>query len=230
MIHVCFALYDKTGHYSRFTGTAMLSLFENTKSEVTVHLLHDNTLTDDNRDKFIQIAERYKQQLKFYNVEELCADKIAKIEECFSQAKNSHFSIAMFYRLFIPHLLLPQGIEKVIYLDSDIIVNLDIAELWQVELENYPLAAVREVDNGVDIARYSRLVSDGFVKAETYFNSGVLLMNLKVLRNEEANISAGIKFRSEHPEYTYFDQEILNYCFESRTLNLPLKFNRQHKK
>ncbi|MBR6711851.1 MAG: hypothetical protein IKI76_02505 [Selenomonadaceae bacterium] len=29
MIHVCFALYDKAGHYSKFTGTAMLSLFEN---------------------------------------------------------------------------------------------------------------------------------------------------------------------------------------------------------
>lgn len=32
MIHVCFALYDKAGHYSKFTGTTMLSLFENTNN------------------------------------------------------------------------------------------------------------------------------------------------------------------------------------------------------
>ncbi|MBR3050926.1 MAG: hypothetical protein IKG61_05695 [Selenomonadaceae bacterium] len=59
MIHVCFGLYDKTGSYSKFTGTAMLSLFENTSADVTVHILHDETLTQDNREKFIYLAGRY---------------------------------------------------------------------------------------------------------------------------------------------------------------------------
>ena len=72
MIHVCFGLYDKTGRYSKFTGTAMLSLFENTSADVTVHILHDDTLTQDNREKFIYLAGRYNQAVKFYNVEELC--------------------------------------------------------------------------------------------------------------------------------------------------------------
>ena len=76
MIHICFGLYDKTGRYSKFTGTTMLSIFDNTNSEVTVHILHDNTLTQDNRDKFIYLAGRYNQHVKFYNAEELCADKI----------------------------------------------------------------------------------------------------------------------------------------------------------
>ena len=73
MIHVCFGLYDKTGSYSKFTGTAMLSLFDNTTSNVTVHILHDNTLTNDNREKFSYVAGRYGQRVKFYNVEKLCA-------------------------------------------------------------------------------------------------------------------------------------------------------------
>ena len=94
MIHVCFSLHDKTGNYSKFTGTAMLSLFENssTPQSTCVHILHDNTLTDDNRDKLIQIANRYGQLLKFYNVEELCTDKIAKITKYFPNAKESFFS------------------------------------------------------------------------------------------------------------------------------------------
>lgn len=49
MIHVAYG----TGNlYAKFAGTSMLSIFENTTSDVTVHILHDNTLTNDNRDKF----------------------------------------------------------------------------------------------------------------------------------------------------------------------------------
>ena len=68
MIHVCFCFRDKTGRYAKFAGTSMFSLFDNTKSEVTVHLLHDDTLTQENRDKFSYIAGRYNQSVKFYNI------------------------------------------------------------------------------------------------------------------------------------------------------------------
>ena len=233
MIHVCFALYDPARHYSKFTGTAMLSLFENTQSEVTVHLLHDNTLTNDNREKLIQIAERYGQELKFYNVEELCTDKIEKIKELFPNVWADRHSIAMFYRFFIPELILPQNIEKVIYLDSDIIVNLDIEELWQIELGDKPFGAIPEVNqfNDRDVGirnkkRYIAILIEGVVNPEDYLNSGVLLMDLKVLHKEEETIWAGTKFISEHPQFEYLDQDILNYCFSTVYLKLPTKFNR----
>ena len=77
MIHVCFALRDETGYSAKFVGTAMLSMFENIFKplpSITVHILHDNTLTADNRSKFSYLAGRYGQQVKFYNVVELCAD------------------------------------------------------------------------------------------------------------------------------------------------------------
>ena len=54
MIHICYAIYDKTGGFSKFAGTSICSLFENTKSWVTVHLLHDNTLTMENKARFIE--------------------------------------------------------------------------------------------------------------------------------------------------------------------------------
>ena len=93
MIHVCFALYDKTGRYSKFTGTTMLSLFENTSAKVTIHILHDNTLSQDNRDKFIYLAGRYGQAVKFYNVEELCAEKLSEFVELMPRVKNVHVSV-----------------------------------------------------------------------------------------------------------------------------------------
>ena len=225
MIHVCFGLYDKTGHYSKFTGTAMLSLFDNTNAEVTVHILHDNTVSAANRNKFIQLAERYNQRVEFYNIEELCADKISEIIKTFPNAKKTRYSIAMFYRLFAWEIF-PQEIGKVIYLDSDIVVNLDIKELWQIELGKKPVSVVPESSNGVPVIERFALCQEGIVKVEDYFNSGVLSINLKVFREEKEKIIRGIKFISENPQHNHSDQDILNYCFAARALKLPTKFNR----
>ncbi len=182
-------------------------------------------MTEDNREKFLQVAERYNQLLEFHNVEELCGDKLSEMIRLIPRVENSHFSVAMLYRFFIPHIL-PSEVEKAIYLDADIIVNLNINEFWQIELGDKPLGVVLEVDNGIPPSKYSNMCHDGVVKEENYFNSGVLLMNLKVLRNEDDNILAGIKFTGEHLKYNLVDQEILNYCFETRTFKLPVKFNR----
>lgn len=231
MIHICFALHDKTGRYSKFTGAAILSVFENTDSEITVHIIHDNTLTPDNRDKFISLVEQYNQLVKFYNVDELCADKITEIKTLFPDAIQTRFSIGMFYRFFIPQLLSAE-IKKAIYLDADIIVNLNIAELWQIELGDKPLGAVINISQQEDFNTAIEhqkstipIVKQGFIKSEDYFNSGVLLMNLDFLRGAEETLKSGIKFLSEHPDLPYIDQDILNYCFSTTYLKIPAKFN-----
>lgn len=228
MIHVCFGLHDKTGRYSKFTGTAMLSLFENYNTpphlpSITVHILHDNTLTTDNRDKFSYLAGQYGQLIKFYNVEELCTDKIKEIFDLIPSIKNSRFTIAAFYRFLILSIL-PKDIDKCIYLDSDILINLDINELWQIELGDKVLAAVTISELGGNLN--DSIVKDGLIKPEDYFNSGVMLMNLKILRSEEATLYRGIKFSYESGYNEFVDQTILNYCFAGRTLNLPARFNK----
>ena len=231
MIHICFALHDKTGRYSKFTGAAMLSVFENTDSEITVHIIHDDTLTPDNRDKFISLVEQYKQRVKFYNVDKLCADKITEIKTLFPDAIQTRFSIGMFYRFFIPQLLSPD-IKKAIYLDADIIVNLNIAELWQIELGDKPLGAVINISQQEDFNTAIEhqkstipMVKQSFAKSEDYFNSGVLLMNLNFLRGAEETLKSGMKFLSEHPDLPYIDQDLLNYCFSTTYLKIPAKFN-----
>ena len=233
MVHVCFSLYDKLGSFSKFIGTVMLSLFENTSLEVTIHILHDNTLTDDNRDKLIHIAEQYHQLVKFYNVEELCADKLSVIIGTLPpNTYAAHFTVGMFYRFFIAHIL-PEKIKKAIYLDADIIVNLDINELWQVELGNKAFGAIpnlfqiatEKVSNERTMKRIP-ICREGIIKPEDYFNSGVLLLNLRFMRNANKILMNGIKFIAENPRFVYFDQDILNYCFSTMFLKLPVKFNR----
>ncbi|MBR0060621.1 MAG: hypothetical protein IJP68_03985, partial [Selenomonadaceae bacterium] len=108
MIHVCFALRDETGKGSKFVGTSMFSMFQNnSKSEasITVHILHDNTLTDDNRDKFSYLAGRFGQLVKFYNVDELLPKRIAKIFQLVPGLEKMVSTVGAFYKLLIPQVL-----------------------------------------------------------------------------------------------------------------------------
>ena len=163
----------------------------------------------------MRLAGFYGQLINFYNVEELCADRIAEIRKYLPKADNKRFTIGAFYRFFIPFVL-PNTIEKAIYLDGDIIVTLDINEFWQIDLADKPLGVMSSAPIGLK----------GIIKAEDYFNNGVLLMNLAVLRNEYETVKAGMKFFLENPQhFKWPTQDLHNYCFATRAMKLPQKFN-----
>ena len=227
MIHVCFALRDETGKGSKFAGTAMLSMFaNNSKSDnsITVHILHDNTLTDENRDKFSYLAGRFGQLVKFYNVETRCADKLAEIKSRFPKIDKARFNYAAFYKFLIPQVL-SLDIAKAIYLETNTLVNLDINRLWNVELGEKVLGVVPAIAIGNDIHVQSKLVTDHFVKAEDYFDCSVMLMNLNLLRGREETIAAGMNFVSEKNYRSFLDLTVLNYCFALETLKLSAQAN-----
>ncbi|MBR1579419.1 MAG: hypothetical protein IJ668_02845 [Selenomonadaceae bacterium] len=225
MIHICYGLYDRDGHYSKFVGTSMTSVFENTGDEITVHLLHDNTLNADNRDKFIYLVGKYGQQIKFYNVEVLAADRIAHIKNNLSSILQSNYSIATLYRLLIPSLV--KADAKVIYIDADIIANRDVRDIWNIPLNDHPLAAMPEFACGVKFSVDKYLITSGAVVGDDYINAGLMLLNLKYLREHENEIwDKGYAFVTKHPECRYFDQDILNYCFSKNYVKLTPDFNR----
>ena len=231
MIHACFCFHDRTGRYAKFAGTAMFSLFNNTDSEVTVHLIHDETLTEENRDKFSYVAGHFGQHVNFYNAAELCPDKIKEYAGYVPSIQNSRVSIGAFYRLLLPKII-PANIDRIIYFDADVIVNLDIKDLWQVELGDKPLAAVPESVASAELFKASKgygsekyLITAGFVKFEDYFNSGVMLLNLNYMRQNDELLTSGVQFRGTHTQCSAFDQDILNYLFSKDYLKLPERYD-----
>ena len=232
MIHICFGLHDFDGRYSKFVGTALASVLENTKAEVTAHILHDNSLTDNNRKNFSKLAEKYNQLVEFHNVEELCPGEMAFLREMLPDKIKSRFSIATFYRLLIKKIL---DTEKAIYLDADIIANLDFEELWQTDLKDYPLAAVPEIEaalnrmdknkfvlnRGMDKSKF--VLNKGIVKADNYFNAGVMILDLNKI--DEKFFKEGVQWLAENPECESVDQDILNVFFSENYFKLPQKFN-----
>lgn len=234
MVHVSYAMTDKHGTYSKYIGASICSLFERTDAWVTIHLLHDDTLTEKNRGYFVELARSYGQQLFFYNVAEECKDLLTEARKIFEKAVDTaYYTPAALYRLLAP-LLLPSDVKRLIYLDADTIVNMDIKKFWETFLDGHPLAAVSEralmdhyqkkIDKSIDETAF--LFKNSWTDSDTCFNSGVLLMDLERMRDIDNTLLPGLRFLMQHEEECrFFDQEILNYFFSRDYLQLPWNYN-----
>lgn len=127
---------------------------------------------------------------------------------------NLHISTATYYRLFLPSIL--KDIDKVLFLDSDIIVDGSLDKLFTTNIEGHTLAAVRS-DNE-DIVKKLSLKDE-------YFNAGVMYMNLDHLRRNEYE-SRFLSFINKYPELiTFWDQDVLNKVTEGTTISIDSKWN-----
>ena len=131
-------------------------------------------------------------------------------EEGITIHKNA-ISIATYYRLLLPELL-PESVDKVIYLDCDLVVEEDLMHLWNLDLkENYLLAApdlwIRSVSAHNGLLNYEELQIASDAK---YFNAGVLVVNLKKWRTDKIMVKA-IEYLKKNKSYIRFhDQDVLN--------------------
>lgn len=214
IIHIGFGLHDKDGHYSVWVGTVMQSILEHTDSRICFHILHDETLSIDNKYKLEKVARSGSSKIEFHKIE----------EDDFSVVKNqmSRFTIGAMFRCSLPELL--PDLNRIIYLDADLFVNRDIKELWDVDVREYCLAGV--VDEGVAVHNYPRILNKyPEIKKESYFNSGVLYMNLKKLREFGNLKKLVVDFLIENPEADLPDQDALNVLFHDKVLYLDGSWN-----
>ena len=130
MIHVAYRLWGGDGFFAKMCGVSMLSMFENTKEKITVHIMHNERLTPDNRGKFCYIAGQYGQKVEFHNVEEIAGATLRKFEEAYPVNTGIN---ASWYPLIV-HEVFP-NLDKIIFLGADTVFNLDVAELWYYNLD-----------------------------------------------------------------------------------------------
>lgn len=215
IIHIGFGLHDKDGHYSVWVGTVMQSILEHTDSRICFHILHDETLSIDNKYKLEKVARSGSSIIEFHKID----------ENDFSVVKNqmSRFTIGTMFRCSLPELL--PNLNRIIYLDADLFVNRDIKELWDVDICECCLAGV--ADEGVDIHNYPKILNKyPGIKKESYFNAGVLYMNLKKLREFGNLKKLVVDFLVENPEAGLPDQDALNVIFHNKVLYLDGSWNR----
>lgn len=213
-IHIGFGLHDKNGGYSVWVGVAIQSVIEHTGAPLCFHILHDETLNRKNRNRLIRTATQNGNRIVFHAMDNSCWKN--------SQERMGRYTVGAMFRILLPEIL--GELDKIIYLDADILVNRDIRELWELDMQPYCLAAVPDhpTVNGMG-KPYP--VAQKVVSANHYFNSGVLLMNLDRIRAKGNMCEKVLDYLEKNPQALLPDQDALNVIYGAETYLLDETWN-----
>ncbi|MDY7008253.1 MAG: glycosyltransferase family 8 protein [Cyanobacteriota bacterium] len=140
---------------------------------------------------------------------------------------SGHLSAkAVYFRLLIPYLL-DEKIDKVIYLDSDLLIQKDLTQLWNIDIQDKDILAVQDtgipyVSSPNGLIKYKEF---GLKENDKYFNSGVLVINLDKWRSDNLSEEV-IKFTQTNREsIRWADQDGLNAILVNKWGQLDPRWN-----
>jgi lipopolysaccharide biosynthesis glycosyltransferase len=133
----------------------------------------------------------------------------------------SHISKVTYARFLIPNIF-PDTVSKALYLDADILVLDSLRPIWETDLQESLVGAVLD---GLDYEiKNGKLSLENFPNVQSYFNAGVLLINLDRWRKEEIPKKA-LEYLSLHPNSRFSDQDALNVVCDGRWKKLDARWN-----
>lgn len=170
-------------------------------------------------DDYIKDLDLFKKNFKTeficINVNKNVFDKYIK-EGCLNTNENTRFSKCSLSRLFFPKEI---NESKILYLDVDALVVSDISDLWNINLDNYYVAGTVDTNTMIRGGLYLKYIDSN----DPYINSGVLLMNLKLIR--EKKIDDLWLYKLNHERFLYSDQDIINSVCKNHIYIFNEKFN-----
>ncbi len=202
--------------YAPYCGIMLTSLFVNSLGgdRINVYCMTDY-LSSTSLKKFRQLADKYNATFTAIVVKR-------EYVQGFPIKLTDHVSLVAYYRLFA-QMFLPKEVDKIIYLDCDMIVNGSLTELWNTDVEDKAMAAVYD-ENYLDDKIYQRL---HYPRQNMYFNSGMLLLNLKYWRENKV-MERCLKYIADYPERLLFhDQDTINTVLNRYIASLPITYNFQ---
>lgn len=194
----------------------ILSILGNCTAEKPVFHVLTYNLSFENREYVSNLVTEKGTSVFFYDVD------VSRFKgfPLGDKTGNARLTFAAYLRLLIPDLL-PQNLDKVLYMDCDIVVINPIYDLWNKDLTGYYLAALDDYGQG-GISGARRL---GIGEEYSYFNSGVMLLNLKMLR--EMNFFDKVKeyVKTNWEKIIMHDQDILNALLYKKKLTMEVRWN-----
>lgn len=185
--------------YSQHTAVMLTSLFEtNINANCNIYLLTTD-INMENETKLISIIKKYGNKLiiKRFHAETFNIHNL----------KTASWHTIMYLKLFI-HELLPEDIDKCLFLDVDIIINSPLSELYNINLNNCCIAGCEDNINSMEIKQNLHLYP-----TDKYINSGVMMINL--LKWRELNRKRPIKdFLTRNINIINNDQDAIALYFK----------------
>ncbi len=218
-IHIALT-FDDNFWAPAFATMRSVCLFSHRRSEMVFHLCH-RTLTADHRADLEKIREEFPVELRWYNLDEsgLFGDIAGRMPE------NRRLSNIVYARLIIDRLVGPE-VERILYLDCDMLVRDDIGLLFDADLGPHAVGAVRDTSGAfITGGRDLRNNRDLFDPADTYFNAGMVLIDVAQWRHADIIGRLEQAYASGVMQRIYYDQDFLNLVFKGRWQALPWRWN-----
>lgn len=208
--------------YTPFTSVLLTSLRENSSPNYNYDVLLFQTDISNENKALLNACLLGKDNisLRFIDISSKIQDLKLRV--------FSYYSEAIYYRLFAPWIL--KNYDKILYCDCDLVFNDDVANLFTMEMGDNLLGAIRDLG----MILHKNNPNDNFpedyyteylenININNYFNSGVLLMNLKQFR-ESFNQNYMVKY-IEKKKWRFPDQDVLNIICADKTIMLESKWN-----
>ncbi len=211
-INICFS---SDNNYVQHLAVAITSILKNSSEEDNYNFfIMDGGITQKNKNKIEELKK-----IKDFNISFVLMDD-NDFKNCPMTSYVNYITLPTYYRFKIPSIF--PNIDKILYLDCDIVVTHDIKQLYETDISNYYLAAIPEVFNHCHKERMA-------IEGDYYYcNAGILLINNKKWR--EDNIEQKLFDYALHPtkEIVYQDQDIINEVLKYKIKYLHLRWNLQH--
>lgn len=198
-------------NYAMPCGICITSILENNKNiPVRIHILTEK-LSSGSIQKFRKTASLYNQQIEIHIIDFSIFNHYPT---------TSQFQKSIYFRFLFPAIL-PNSINKLLYIDCDTIINNELLTLWNTDLKNYYCGVIE--DQGSDDIRIHNRID----LHENYFNSGILLINLDLWRKNMISEQC-MQYIQKNPEKCiYPDQDALNVILQKKIYWLHFKYNLQ---
>ena len=206
-------VYASNDAYARHLGTSMYSLLDRNRdfAEITVYILTLG-LSRENQERLEEIAAHFGRNLVCVNLDDLR-------ERIGYEVDTGVFDISVMLRLFMGDML-PESVERVLYLDCDTVVLQSLKHLWKEDLEGNIVGAVMEptiyqaVKESIDLG-----------EEDPYYNSGVLLVDLKKWREKEVQKKLLEFWKSKGGKLFASDQDVINGTLKGQIHTLMPRYN-----
>lgn len=206
--------------YAEHLAVMLYSLLANKASSNPIAMyVISSELSEQNKALLKRAVGKFNQNINFLNVDPRQYEPFMKSVTVGKYQK--YLTKETYYRISIPDLL-KKDIQKVIYLDCDMIVKADITRLWDKKLDVYYLGAVE--DHWAKKTRNSDLLIPADSK---YFNAGMLVINLKKWREAQIKNKIIDYIQKHAAKIKFYSQDPMNAVLHDKWLQLNVKWNYQ---
>jgi lipopolysaccharide biosynthesis glycosyltransferase len=205
--------FSVSDNYSQHLAVVLTSfLANNPGSRFVFHVLHRN-ISEENQLRIRELEEMYPNGRIYFHLVD------ATLFESFPIPKElEHVTKEMYFRYALPDIL--QDEKRTIYSDVDVLCVGDVRPLWEIDLNDCVIGAVSEREAGEFKKELLGLTGDA-----PYFNSGMLVMDLDVMRAECSSAVLMENTVKYADRIAWPDQDVINITFRNRILELPFIWN-----